>query len=265
MLHALKRAKAFGYSGIELRDFQDIDLSSVSGVAHALTQASELVPRLGLTLTSLFYGPLPVSRGDERAAEEREFCKILALLADHGVKILHTRLSLHAPGYRREIISAEARENDYSAVEATLKRVALQAERFGVRVALETHMGTIHDTAASQLRIVSAIDSSFLTASLDFANMLIAYRGEQIYKTIRLFGHRIGYTHIKNLKLLPIGYDWNIPVRWGDINYFQVFQALKDVSYMGPVAVEYCGTGDPDVYAEDDARYIRDLVARVGL
>ncbi len=265
MVHALEKAKAFGYAGIELRDFRDIDLSSASGVARALTQASELVQSLGLTLTSLFYGPLPVSRGDERASEEREFCDILALLSDHSVDILHTRLSLCAPGDIREIISAEARENDYSAVEATLKRVTSQAERFGVRVALETHMGTIHDTAASQLRIISAIDSPFLTASLDFANMLIAHRGERICEAIRLFGHRVGYTHIKNLKLLPIGYDWNIPVRWGDIDYFKVFQALKNESYNGPIAVEYCGSGDPDVYAEDDARYITDLQARVGL
>src|SRR5581483_1320935 len=58
---------------------------------------------------------------------------------------------------------------------------------------------------------------------------------------------RIGYTHCKNVKLSPTGYDWNLPLRYGDINYFRVLQALRSAGYSGPLAIEYCGTGDPDV------------------
>jgi sugar phosphate isomerase/epimerase len=104
-------------------------------------------------------------------------------------------------------------------------------------------MGTIHDTAASRWRIVSACPSPCLAAGLDFANLLIGRREEDLVEAARRFGPRLGYTHIKNVKLFPWGYDWNLPVRLGDINYFRVLKALKETGYRGPLAVEYCGTG----------------------
>ena len=267
MAYACARAQAFGYSGIELRDFRDINLSTPAGVADSLHRASRLATDHGLTIHSVFYAPLPISREREREEEERAFGEVIAILADFRVPILHTRLSLRRKQGEgeREIVSASALEADYEAVKKTLTRVARLAEEHGVRIALESHMGTIHDTAASQRHIVFACESPYLTASMDFANLLIAYREEPLPETIRAFGPRIGYTHIKNVKLWPWGYDWNLPVRWGDINYYLVLQALKEASYRGPLAVEYCGTGDPDVFAEDDADYLRSLLARVGM
>ena len=82
---------------------------------------------------------------------------------------------------------------------------------------------------------------------------------------VHKFGAKIGYTHIKNLKVFPWGYDWNLPVRLGDINYFRVLHALKAAGYTGPLAIEYCGTGDPDVFAEEDGRYVAELAKRVGM
>jgi sugar phosphate isomerase/epimerase len=264
MAYACAQARAFGYSGLELRDFRDVDLSTPAGVSDSLRRASRLAADHGLTIFSVFYAPLPVSREGEREEEERAFGEVIAILAEFHVPILHTRLSLRRERGEREVVSAGALESDYEAVKATLSRVARRAEEHGVRLALESHMGTIHDTAASQRRVVFACESPYVTASLDFANLLIAHREESLGEAIRAFGPRIGYTHIKNVKLLPWGYDWNLPVRWGDINYHMVLQTLKEASYRGPLAVEYCGTGDPDVFAEDDANYLRSLLARVG-
>ena len=262
MRYALERAKAWGYDGIELRNFGDIDLTGPAGVAAALTRAKEMAEAFSLAIYSLFYAPLPVSRAHERADEERAFAQVLGVLAEYQVPILHTHLSLRGPD-GGEVTAAAAREEDYVAVRRTLERILPVAEAHRVRIAIETHMGTIHDTAASQLAIVSAHDSDYLTASLDFANMLIARREEVLTEAIRSFGSRIGYVHIKNLKLLPGGYDWNLPVRWGDINYYLLLKALKEAGYRGPLAVEYCGTGDPDVFAADDAAYLRELMRRL--
>ncbi len=264
MDYALAKARAFGYHGVELRDFADIDLATLSGVAEALPRAVALAQGQGLAICSVFYSPLPISRQGERAAEEWAFAEVIALVAAHRVPVLHTRLSLLREDGRGEVVAAGAREADYAAVRETLARVVPLAEKQGVCIAIETHMGTIHDTAASQLRIVAECGSSAFTASLDPANMLIAHRDEPLVETIAAFGLRIGYVHLKNLKLYPWGYDWNLPLRWGDINYARVLQALQEAGYRGPLAVEYCGTGDPDVFAADDARYLRELVARVG-
>jgi sugar phosphate isomerase/epimerase len=265
MAYAFERARAFGYSGVELRDFADIDLTHPDGVARALKEGLPRARASGLGVRSLFYAPLPVSRMSERASEEKEFSRVMALLARFGVPVLHTRLSLYASGEVKEVESAQAQQGDYAAVQETLQRIAPLAEQHGVRIALEAHMGTIHDSAASLLRIVTACASPSVTAGLDFANFLITQPNEDLVKAIRAFGPHTGYTHIKNVKLFPWGYDWNLPVRLGDINYFRVLQTLKETGYRGPLAVEYCGTGDPDVFAEDDARYMTDLARRVGI
>ena len=264
--YPIERAQAFGYDGIELRDdFPDVDFSTPAGVADSLGRASRLTSAHGLDIYGLFYSCLPVSRERERAAEEETFCEVLRVVADFGVPILHTRLSVLRKDGRGEVIAAGAREDDYGDVQRTLARVAPVAEDLGVRIALEAHMGVIHDTAASQLRIVSECASPNLTATLDFANMRIVNPGENLVQAVEAAGPHIGYVHVKNVKLRPGGYDWNLPLRWGDVNYHQVLSALKETGYSGPLGVEYCGTGDPDVYAEDDARYLRSLMARVGI
>ncbi len=265
MAYAFERGRAFGYRGVELRDFRDIDLSSPAGVEEALEKAVPLARANGLAIYSLFYAALPVSRSGERVSEEKTFCEIIPILARFGVPLLHTRLSLLARDGSREVETADAREEDYAAVQETLRRMTPSAEQHGVRIALEAHMGTIHDTAASLLRIVTACGSPFLTASLDFANFLIARREEDLAQAVQAFGTHIGYTHIKNVKLFPWGYDWNLPVRLGDINYYRVLHALKATGYRGPLAIEYCGTGDPDGFAEEDARYLAELARRVGI
>jgi sugar phosphate isomerase/epimerase len=260
--HAMQRAREFGYQEIELRDFSDVDLSSLAGVRAALEHTTRLSQEHGITIRSLFYAPLPVPRDSKPSAEETAFGEVLAALADFQVPVLHTRLSLRGED-GRETVSAIAEEADYIAAVEALNRIAPVAERHSVCVAVETHMGTLHDTAAAQLRIISACPSPCICASLDFANMRITNPAERLVEAIHAFGPRIGYVHLKNVKLLPGGYDWNLPLRWGDIDYAQVLPALRETGYEGPLAVEYCGTGDPDVFAADDAAYLKELLERL--
>jgi sugar phosphate isomerase/epimerase len=261
---AVERAQEFGYDGIELRaDFPDVDFGSPAALADSLGRAMRLTSAHGLSIPALFYSSIPVSRDGERLAAEGTFCEALRVVADYGVPILHTRLSVLREDGRGEVVAAGAREDDYRAVQETLARVVRVAESAGVRIALESHMGVIHDTAASQLRIVSTCGSPNLTATLDFANMLIVNPEENLVRAAEAAAGHIGYVHLKNVKLRPGGYDWNLPLRWGDVNYHQVLSAVKETGYEGPMGVEYCGTGDPDVVAEDDIRYLKSLLSRI--
>ena len=264
MARALELAARFGYSSVELRDFRDVDLTTPQAAAESLERAACLARARGLCLAAVWYPALPVSRDRERCGEMRVFSDILAVLADYGVPILHTRLSLRRADGGGEVVSAGAYESDYGAVQAALDEAAQVAEQQGVRIALEAHMGYIHDTAASLLRIVSTCGSPFVVGALDFANMLISYPGESLTRVVSEFGRHAGYTHLKNVKLLPQGFDWNVPLRWGDINYRHVLQVLKDSGYSGPLAVEYVGTGDPEIVAEDDAVYLKRLLLESG-
>lgn len=265
MAKAIERAKALGYDGMELRDFADMDLSSPEAIEGALPPAVHLLGDAGLSLDAIWYASLPVSRDGERQVELRAFKQVLAVLAEAGRPILHTRLSLRRRDGRGQVVSAGAYEDDYEAVQTTLRDIAPLAERHGVRIALEAHMGYIHDTAASLLRIVSECDSPCVTGTLDFANILITNPGECLSDVPRRFGRHAGYTHLKNVKLLPHGYDWNLPLRYGDVNYRALLHALQACGYDGPLAVEYVGTGDAEDIAADDVRYLRALCEEMGM
>ncbi len=206
--YAFEQACRFGYQGIELRDFSDIDLSTPAGVRRALQKARPLAQEKGLAIPSLFYAPLPISRAGERDPEEADFARVVAILAEYDVPILHTRLSLYTTDQIQEVESAIAQEEDYAAVQETLQRLSRLAEQHGVRVALEAHMGTIHDSAASLLRIVTTCNSPSITAGLDFANFRITRPEEDLIRAIHAFGKHIGYTHIKNVKLFPWGFSY---------------------------------------------------------
>ena len=264
MAYALERAAAYGYGAVEVRNWSDIDLSTPSGVAAALDRALPLAAERGLRVHSIFGVPVPAGRAGEDETGRQAFAGTLEALGSRGVPVCHTWLRVRRDD-GREVVSAAAREEDYRRAAEALAWAAPLAERAGVRIALESHMGTIHDTAASLLRVVQSVDSPAVVASPDPANMLITHRQEDLPAAIRALGPRIGYVHLKNLKLTPTGYDWNLPLRWGDINYHRVLSALRDTGYHGPLAVEYCGTGDPDVFAADDACYLRELAERIGL
>jgi len=263
MAYALGQARAFGYQGIELRDFADIDLSCADGLEHALDRAQRACSELGLRIVAAFFSPLHVRRGAVMAENAAEFSRALASLAAHQVPILHTRVSM-AGGHGGELVSADALEEDYAAAQSALNGLAVEAASCGVQIAVETHMGTIHDTVDAQLRLLRGVTSPAVGACLDFANALIQNRQEDVYAAVAACRERLCYVHLKNVRLLPAGYDWNVPLRYGDVNYARVLRALRENGYGGPLAVEYCGTGDPDVFAEEDARYLSDLVRRVG-
>jgi sugar phosphate isomerase/epimerase len=121
-------------------------------------------------------------------------------------------------------------------------------------------MGTLHDTADAQGRLLDACVSDQITASLDFANLLIENPQEDLAAVIQRFSRRIGYVHMKNVRLRPGAWDWDVPLREGDINYRRLLPILLE-TYQGPLGVEYCGSGDPVMVVEDDATYLQDIAS----
>jgi sugar phosphate isomerase/epimerase len=265
MAYAFDRAAEYGYHGVELRDFADIDLSTPSDAYDALERASKLAAAHELTIPAICYAPLPVVLDGKRTAEERAFGEVMSAMAEHGVGILNTRLVRRTEDNRAERSSIGAREGDYAAAAHVLERVALLAERYGVKIAIQTQTGTMHDTASALLRLLQSCSSPALSASLDFATMLINHPKEWLPEAIREFGPRIGYVHLQNLTFVPGGVDLSVPLRYGHINYHRVLHALSEVEYQGPLGVVHSGPGDPDVFAEEDGRYLAGLVERVDL
>jgi len=253
--YVFKKAKEYGFDSVELRDFSDMDLTPIHSLKKSLEKAKELSSKYDVEAPVTFM-PIGNAYGD------KEMLQVLPLLAENDISILHTHIySLKSDS--RTIVSADASEEDYRNAANMLRTIGDEAEDHNITVAVETHMGTIHDTSSSLIRLLQYADCKVVKASLDFANLLIVNRHENLLATIRRLAGKVGYTHIKNCRFYPWGHDWGVPLQLGEINYFKVLKELVDSGYSGLFATEYCGGGDPDAFASMDAVYLRSLLNRV--
>ena len=265
---AFEAAKAWGYDGIELRNFPEVDFSSVEGVRKSLETTLPLAAETGVPIEAAFIGPILASDDPQEEKERLAFYEaVLPILAEANVRILHTQVRRvrKVRGETRSIVGLSARDEDFDAAATALEAVGEQAAKCGVTVAVESHMGTIHDLASAQYRLISRVNLPCVTASLDFCNLEIVHAGEDLEEVIDSFAGRIGYAHCKNLVREKSGAaHWNVSLAHGHLDYGRIVEKLRSVGFSGPYGVEYCGPGDPHVYAREDARYLRSLFEEGG-
>jgi len=250
--YAFFKAKEYGYDAIELRDFLDFRDENFDSLKKTLSRAKELSLRYGVIFPIIFL------QIDKFFAAEETVNKLMQILSDYGISTLHTHARIILNG--KPITSAEASEEQYKVEAEKLVRMANVAKNYAITISVETHMGTICDTSTSTLKLINYINHDFVKVSLDFANILIVNRNEDLQKVIEKFKDNIGYVHLKNCKYFAWGYDWNVPLEAGDINYHKVIAKLLQSGYSGLLGVEYCGTGDPNVFASKDIKYLRRII-----
>ncbi len=251
MKYAFYKAKEYGYDAIELRDFLDFNNENLISLKKTLGQAKELSLRFGIKFPVIF---LQI----DKYIGEKMMNELMQVLSDHGIFMIHTHASITLNS--KPVTSAEASEEQYRMEAEKIASVSEIARNYSIIISIETHMGTLCDTTASTLRLIKYVNHKSVKASLDFANILILNRNEDLQKTIERFKDKIGYTHLKNCKYFVWGYDWNVPLEMGDINYYKIIAKLLQIGYSGLFGIEYCGTGDPNVFASRDARYLRQII-----
>ena len=264
---AFEAAKAYGYSGMELRNFPEVDFRSAEGVRKSLEATLPLAQDTGIPIEAAFLGPILASDDpEEQKARLAFYDEVLPVLAGANVRLLHTQVRRvrSVRGERRSIVGLSARDEDFDAAATALRAVGKRAADVGVTVAVESHMGTIHDLASAQYRLLSRVDLASVAASLDFCNLKMVHADEDLDDVIESFAGRIGYAHCKNLVREKSGAaHWNVSLARGQLDYGRIVEKLAAVGFAGPYGVEYCGTGDPHVYAQEDAAYLRPLLEKV--
>jgi sugar phosphate isomerase/epimerase len=129
-------------------------------------------------------------------------------------------------------IPGHTEEEAFGWVIGSIEKLLPRAEECGVTLGLENHWG-LGRTAAGVLRILDAIKSPWLRATLDTGNFL-----EDMYSQMeRLAPHAV----LVQAKTYFGGGEWYTL----DIDYAKVAEILRKASFRGYVSLEFEGKEDP--------------------
>ncbi len=153
--------------------------------------------------------------------------------------------------------SAMATDEHYQRCVDSLGYLAKVAEAAGVKLCIEIHMNTLHDTIDSTAKIINRVMSESVLATPDPGNMFSTSTAEKSPDALKVLSDRIGYFHFKNCVHLGGEFSYSVPLANGHIDTFKYVQMLGQLGYNGDLCIEYCGEGDPHVAAEQDIVYLR--------
>jgi len=170
----------------------------------------------------------------------------------------------YGPGAMHLGGSGIACETDYERAAAGLRRVGDAAAACGIRLALETHNGYIHDVASSCAKLMAMTDHPAVGINYDHGNIILNKTGESIDKVFELLPDKIYYAHLKNMMIVRLPNDGGVSysvtrLDSGYIDQSRVMRHLKERLVGGIIAIEYPCPGDGVIAALRDMEYIRFL------
>jgi sugar phosphate isomerase/epimerase len=245
--------------GIAEAGFEYVEIGAVKGWVEHLDpdgETSELIrearvalDQFGLTATSLSgHSQLHTDVGRERLR------RLVHVAAGIGATVVNT--------YTGDAATAEERQ---SFVENT-REVADEAGKEGLLLCIETD-SNLMPTAEIGTRLLEEISNPAVRMNYDTGNV-IYYAGAQPEEDIEYALSVLGHVHLKD-KRGGIGVFDFPPLGEGEIDIERIITRLKEVSFIGPVAmeIEFNGTW-PDWQgcleaASRGKRYWDSVVARV--
>jgi 3-dehydroshikimate dehydratase len=260
---ALMKARKYGYDFVELQPVH-FDLKNIES---ELDRVKKLSQHFNISIPVVDYSCNVLVDDKERRREGVEFVKrVIRATSKFGAKIINGGVgSLIGPDSRDFGAngSAMAEERHYEMAAEAFSEIGKVAEEEGITVTFEIHMNSLHDTAASTLRLLDMIGSRAVKANPDPGNMYATPHAENGVDAIRLLQSQIGYFHFKNCRAIGGHYDYSWYLQNGDIDYFPIILELSRIGFPELITIEYCGLGDPSVAAERDILYVQNLIDEV--
>lgn len=131
----------------------------------------------------------------------------------------------------------------------------------GVRVGIEVHMNTLHDSLSASSMLLDRVNHQNLFITLDPANMFAVDHAENDPHILAQHIDRIEYVHMKNCtKVSDTSYDFSVSLSEGEMPIDRWLLQLRREEYEGPYCIEYCGEGDPDGCAESDLTFLSECI-----
>ena len=260
---ACRKAREYGWEGIELCP----TLFRGQSLAEIQPELADTMRRYGVSAPVASWSADVIQ--DDREAARASLEALLAglpLLKALGVEKINSGVGTLVAADPLVTGSAIASEVHYERGAEAFRTVAATLAEVGMTCSFEIHMHTLHDTAASTLKLLDMIGSPLVTANVDAGNMYGTPHAEEAVAAVEILAGRIGYVHAKNCRRLATGgTDYSYMLDNGHLDYFRIFRALRDTGYTGHVCCEYCGQGDPSVAAQRDLAYLQSTLRELGM
>lgn len=109
------------------------------------------------------------------------------------------------------------------------------AEKSGVLIALEPHVGAAIDTPEKMLQLLKLVNSPSLKVNFDISHFDIM--GFTIDETVAALAKHSAHTHVKDQRGRYPNYEFLIPGE-GDFDYVRYLRAMQEHGYDGFISVE---------------------------
>jgi sugar phosphate isomerase/epimerase len=187
---------------------------------------------------------------------------------DSAVAWVRVASELNAPvsrifgGSVHERGGLSSREVALRRITDALGAVAAEAEHAGVVLALENH-GGLPCTGAEQVRIIEAVGSPFLRATIDMGNYMQC--GQEGHAGTREAARFAAYVHFKDYRRTggPGGTLEACTPGQGDVDHERCLRELAAAGYEGYVALEYEGVEDESSAVRTSVGYMKRLLDRL--
>jgi len=191
----------------------------------------------------------------QRAAEE--MINTAKAAAKMGISVVNgfTGSSIWHMLYSFPPVTSEMISAGYADFGKRWKPILDEYQKLGIKFALEVHPTEIAFDIASSERAIEAVDGH-PAFGFNYDPSHLGYQGVDYVKFIRKFSDRIFHVHMKDVwwnhgngeaGVFGGHTDFGDPRRYwdfrslghGDINFEEIIVALNDVSYSGPLSVEW--------------------------
>ncbi len=263
-------AVKWGYDGIEFRSKRTGGDETRDNYLDAIARARD---RHGLREVC-FGSPGPNLMQPDAGARQRatdEYAAFLRTAASRlGVKAVNTfagqllNPAPHAPLTDSALHgSAIATEAHYAWAAEGFRQLGPVAEELGLRLALETQRGYLHDTPASALKLVNLIGHAHVGINLDCVCISGQPNPPSVPEILAMLAGHIYYVHLRNICRLASREALRVGLGDGEINHRLLLRLLLRQGYAGPLCIESPRSGDREWFARQDIAYLRTVLAEI--
>lgn len=245
--HVLSVARLGGWPAIEVSglhfDGTDIE-GEISRAVAAGRQHGVEIHCVG------YYADFVTADESKRCRAVDRVCRIIDACAAHGVGLIN--------GFCGWLMRDPAAWDDwwlngsrlasgehYQRAADAYRQVGAHAADRGVRVAIEVHPHTIHDTVAATARLLTLLDGTGIGVTLDPGNAAVLSSHDRDPETADLVAGRVAYFHLKNCLISDGRVDFTVDTAAGIIDNYRWLEKMTTMPGVDAICIEYCGEGDP--------------------